>query len=217
MLMAHASDEEKFARGLDRLLGMPRVRELVAAYFDPAPANRFAGEDFDCLGDNPPDRLVADDLLAATLLDIRFPPDAVRHLLHAKAREIGEILEGWQDVPLWKATDEDIEQAQRLWNLLRCRQVNRTKQSKICARKRPQFLPVFDDVVDRYFGSPIQVWRPLRAVLADSDRHRRIENLRPSGLSHRISTLRLLDVAVWMVESRSQYVSGIRRLRGFDG
>lgn len=44
---------------------------LVKAYFDPV--GPFAGATFDTLGDNEPDHVGADDLLAVTLLDVKVP------------------------------------------------------------------------------------------------------------------------------------------------
>lgn len=206
-------DTIKFASYIDALLARPELNALVSAYFDPA--NRFAATDFDTLGENLRGRIAIDDLLAATLLDIRFPPDAVRKLLHTRADAITDVLTGWEDVPLWEATDHDLSRAEMLWDLLRCRNVNRAKQSKLCARKRPKMIPVHDGVVHRFFGYPNRFWYPLRAALSEGNRHKRIDALRPPGLPGTISALRLLDVAVWMTESRSQYVVRLRRI--FEG
>jgi hypothetical protein len=53
--------------------------KLVAAFFDPA--RPFAGATFDTLPDNPPNTFTASDLVAVSLLDVRFEPRAVRQAL----------------------------------------------------------------------------------------------------------------------------------------
>ncbi|MHB1432167.1 MAG: DUF6308 family protein [Streptosporangiaceae bacterium] len=50
----------------------------MALYFDHA--QPFAGLTFDVLGRNPPHEISSDNLLAVTLLNVRWPPLAVRTL-----------------------------------------------------------------------------------------------------------------------------------------
>lgn len=56
-------------------LATPRLRDAVALYFDPE--QPFAGHTFDSLGQNPPNKITSDDLLAVTLLNVRWTPPAV--------------------------------------------------------------------------------------------------------------------------------------------
>ena len=77
----------------DRLsanLATPRLRDAVALYFDPD--RPFAGQLFDSLGRNPTDMITSDDLLAVTLLDVRWTPLAVRRLLTDQDAKVGEML-----------------------------------------------------------------------------------------------------------------------------
>ena len=71
-------------------LATPGLRDAVARYFDAV--QPFAGQTFDSLGNNPPDQIVSDDLLAVTLLDVRWTPLAVRHLLNDQAAKVTELL-----------------------------------------------------------------------------------------------------------------------------
>ncbi|OZB88551.1 MAG: hypothetical protein B7X41_07570, partial [Microbacterium sp. 14-71-5] len=81
-----------------------RGAELVNHYYRDKP---FAGSLFDDLGDNPPDRFTTDDLLAASLLDVRFKPEAVRALVSAGVAD--DLLSGVPtDLPLWEADYEAV-------------------------------------------------------------------------------------------------------------
>jgi len=74
---------------------------------------------------------------------------------------------------------------------------------KLLARKRPRLIPIYDSVVKQAMGEPESWWRPLRAVLRDApDVVDRVEDLRPEAVD--VSTLRLLDVAIWMACSQSK-------------
>ncbi len=69
--MDGGSVADEVGRRIDAALSPPAA-DLVAAYFDPY--GPFAGETFDTLGDNPPDQITTDDLLALTLLSVVVPP-----------------------------------------------------------------------------------------------------------------------------------------------
>jgi len=62
----------------------------MAAYFDPAEG--FAGMSFCTLGHNPPGAVTADDLLAVSLLDIAWRPEAVPQLLGIEAGRVSAML-----------------------------------------------------------------------------------------------------------------------------
>lgn len=99
-------------------LATPGLREAVALYFDPR--HPFAGQMFDSLGRNPADVITSDDLLAVTLLDVRWTPLAVRRLLTDQAARISELLrEISSDADLW-ADDcaEQLNAVNPLWDLL---------------------------------------------------------------------------------------------------
>jgi hypothetical protein len=87
---------------------------LLVSFFDPD--GPFAGSTFDDLPNNPRNEFSASDLLAASLLDVRFEPRAVRALLEGSANSFSQYLANIpDDVDLWAATDEDLGSAYALW------------------------------------------------------------------------------------------------------
>lgn len=200
-----------FARRTDAVLAPPAT-ELVEAFF--SPTGRFAAATFDLLGTNDPWRISTDDLLAVTLLDVRFRPPAVRALLWHEAATVADLLSRVPaDLPLWAATDADLDAATAAWSFL-CAQdgVGPVIAGKLMARKRPRLVPVSDSVIDKALKPPSgNLWTALRAALTDQGRRADVEALRPSGLTHDVSTLRLVDVAAWMRFSESTNARDVRQ------
>jgi hypothetical protein len=71
--------------------------------------------------------------------------------------------------------------------------------NKLCARKRPLLLPVYDTVVKAALQPTRQsFWEPLRNEFADGELQSRLMELRDEAGVPNLSLLRVLDVAVWM-------------------
>ena len=152
---------------LRETLTRPGLGPAVAAYFDPAEG--FAGMTFSTLGDNPPDRLTAADLLAVSLLDISWRPDVVRRLLGSDQDRFAGLLAGIRtDVNLWQASDADLATVDLLWDaLLDIPGVGTASAAKLLARKRPRLCPITDKVVIAAAGLPGLTWEVLRCLLRD--------------------------------------------------
>ena len=185
---------------------------LVNAYFDPE--NRFAGATFETLEPNDHDAFSASDLLGAGLLDVPFLPRAVRTLLQTQRDTFNALLAAVpHDVDLWRASDEQLLPAYALWAQVRKLDgVGPTRASKLMARKRPRLIPVVDSVVKTGLHFEDDSWKELRSALCENDGSlvTEIEALRPEGLTQRVSTLRILDAALWMNLSRSIHVEPFR-------
>ncbi|HUY47260.1 MAG TPA: DUF6308 family protein [Streptosporangiaceae bacterium] len=179
---------------------MPGLGPAVAAYFDPAEG--FAGMSFTTLGHNPPGEVTADDLLAVSLLDIAWRPEAVRLLLGSQAERVSSMLTAIRgDLDLWDASDADLATVDRLWDaLLDMPGVGTATAAKLLARKRPRLCPVTDKVVIRAAGLPGLTWEVLRCLLQDPDARAEVEALRPPEAAG-ASLLRILDVAIWVARS----------------
>lgn len=198
------------ARSIDALLDLPESRQLVSRYYDEK--GTFAGRLFDQLGQNSPNVFTRDDLLAVTLLDVRFTPTGIRSILGSEADVLAEELSRLPpNLALWDADDAQLDCAEPLWRrLVATPGVGEVIAGKLLARKRPRLIPIVDQVVIRVLGpAPENYWRGIRGALQDTARRERIEALR-SNDSKGISQLRLLDSLVWMHGSESRSARAAR-------
>jgi hypothetical protein len=181
---------------------MPGLGPAVAAYFDPAEG--FAGMSFTTLGRNPPNKVTPGDLLAVSLLDIAWRPEAVRQLLGSQADLVSGLLAAiGSDVDLWEASDGDLAAVARLRDaLVDMPGVGIVSAAKLLARKRPRLCPITDKVVIRAAGSPKLTCEALRCLLRDPEVRAEVEALRPPDAAG-ASLLRILDVAIWVAVSPS--------------
>lgn len=188
------------------------AKPLIEQFFDID--GPFAATTFDTLPDNDRDRFTTTDLLAVTLLDVALPPPSVRSLLKTDAEKFNDLLTAVpDDVDLWKVSDEDLVHAEALyWALRELPKVGRTRASKLMARKRPRLIPVVDSVIIEALNLGDDSWVSLRACLSDPTVRQAIEASRPvNAPAGSISTLRLLDAAVWMRCSQSRHAKNARR------
>lgn len=206
------------AEQIDSILGRPLIGKLVETYFE---WTCFAGIDFDRLGPSAVDQFEPSDLLALNLLDIRMGPEAIREILSGKFDHF--LREIPVDIDLWSEDFSDgshpRETADSLYTAIRqLPDVGPTTTSKLLARKRPRLVAIRDEVVERTLKlEGVQWWSPLAWALGDDapggkERRDRINQLAPAV---RVSTLRRLDVAVWMVGSSSGNAKRARLEIGF--
>lgn len=201
-------------RRLHADLATPGLAKLVTAYFNPV--GPFAGPTFDHIGLNPPDKVTSDDLLAVTLLDVRWNPLAIRQLLGEKAETLtGHLVKISADTDLWDATPEKLRAVDELWEVL-CKLpgVGETIASKLLARKRPRLAPITDGVIVTVIGTRGQTWPTLRCCLQDKSFRNSILALRRCPEAEDASLLRLFDVALWMLYSDSGRAGQARRDAG---
>lgn len=194
------------AAAIEAILATSNVNDEVARYFDPDTG--FAADTFNTVGDNDPFDLTESDLLAVSLLDTPLPPNAVRGLLGPDRGTFAHALhEIGPDLDLWDPhSDQPRVAAATLWSWLhRYRGVGDTRAGKLLARKRPRLIPIIDSVVAAAIPARhMRYWDDLATALRQNPHlvdH--IEALRPASLTRIVSTLRLLDVAVWMTQGGS--------------
>ena len=196
------------------LLGDMRVSGWAEAYFNPEKS--WTASTFNTLGLNDPYTLNCDDLLAVHLLGIDFKPITVRRLLlpGEEKHQVEELLSTIDPgTRLWDAgAVEALDCANALWLYLKTNKdkfpgVDWVTAGKILARKRPHLIPILDRHVDSYLQPPKgEFWEVLGAALQEGELVEQIERLRPKPVSSvemraQVSTIRLLDVAIWMHET----------------
>jgi hypothetical protein len=191
------------ATGLDR---------AIATYFSEP---EFAGMTFSDLGRNPPDEIIADDLLAVSLLDIVWRPQAVRVLLGSNQRQLSGLLAAIpQATDLWDASSEDIRPIDAMWDALTAIDgVGAASATKLLARKRPRLCPISDSVVNKAVDVPHRTWDVLRCLMQDPGARAEVEALRPAAATG-AGLLRILDVALWVSYSRSGAAQWVREKAG---
>lgn len=168
----------------------------------------WSGRHFDVIGENDPNAITGDDLVAVSLLSIEIPPEAAIAILEDKKDELVGCLKNipqGKDAVLWEVGESTINegsQADSLWQILHeIDGIGWVTAHKLCARKRPHLLPVYDSVVKAALQPRSrEFWKPLRKTLVDHPEIvARLEEVKEdAGIDKRISLLRTMDVAVWM-------------------
>ena len=122
----------------------PPAEGLLADYFDLE--GPFAADTFDTFEVTHPDQVLASDLLAVTMLDVRIRPLALRQILGRSAQELSNGLRLLPtDLDLWEASDDQLAELDRLDDLLRrpCHPgLGPVVASKLLSRKRPRLAPI---------------------------------------------------------------------------
>jgi len=204
---------ESVLNAVEHLLEIDHLVELVHTYLEGPPATKFAGALFDELQPNETFKIGSSDLVAVSLLDVRFGSSAVQELLFKSAfdAQLAGLPEG---TPLWLADDSVISALERAFDsLCLLSGVGRTKATKLLARKRPLLAPITDSLVEGFYNS--QGWshlRPLATALATRpDLVRILESMGVSRGATAPSALRVLDIAIWMTRSNSRSAQTARR------
>lgn len=200
------------------LLAKSNLRKLIEEYLKGPPETKFAGGLFDELKSNKPDVVEASDLVAVSLLDVRFGADAVKKLLEEEFinRELGEIPNN-QD--LWEVNEEVLDHLEKTFLKLKGLDgVGRTKATKLLARKRPRVAPISDSVVEKFYGlSEWEYLRPLRRLLGSNLNYvGQINDLVNPQIGYVPSTLRILDISIWMAGSNSRAARNCRKKFDFS-
>ena len=203
------------AAKLRATLATPGLRKLVACYFEPD--GDFAGMTFTELGDNPPNEITTDDLLAASLLDLSWPPSAVRAVLQNQNVEISAKLACIDaQTELWDASEELLAKVDDLWSaLVAIKGIGDVRAVKLLARKRPLLGPITDSVVVGAIGLPKRTRDVIRCLTKSEADRALIQELCPAAASG-ASLLRILDVAVWMLYSQSRAAKNARKDTGLS-
>jgi hypothetical protein len=208
--MAHPKDVEELLRILKDDRSVPELR----SYFNidtPDAHPEYTGARFDTLDgggdrDDVRDVITPHDLLAVACLDVTVPTPVALELVEGQlGREIGARL---RDIPTMVALGEagadelvaSRSPADEAWGLLEASDnVGWVIAGKILARKRPRLIPVWDNVVKCAVGRPRDGWLWLDGRLQNGRIGKELDRLhRAADLPELVSSLRVLDVVIWM-------------------
>lgn len=188
--------------------------DLVRRYFerDEEGRARYTGSRFDnwqgggLYGVNA-NRITDADINAVAFLSVEIPPRAVIELVERRAAEIEALL---SEIPMTlelhladAAAVSPGSKPDQLWHLLQdVTGVGWVTAGKLCARKRPQLLPVYDERVKLLVGAPDNFWEGLRQQLRADDHElaRRLDSIRQQAAAD-LSIIRVFDVIAWMEAS----------------
>jgi hypothetical protein len=150
------------------------------------------------------------DILAVQALNVTIPTSTAARLIEDAHENVFRNLailpthvELWDDDAL--AYVEDGGPAEDLWSsLMGYEEIGWAVAHKLCARKRPNLLPVYDVVVKAALQpTRSSYWLPLRATLREHHLVPVLEELRSrAGLDRVVPLLRVFNVAVWMEARR---------------
>lgn len=187
--------------------------DYLRQYYSPG---QFTGAHFNSLAnDNEATNIFTPgDLYAVSTLAVTVPAKAGIALLEDQAEEFNGMLGQIPTRELKDLSEDEFGQhlgpesaAQKLWDSLRRNdpsherwKVGPTTASKIMARKRPHLIPIEDSVLDRAINRGRQNswklwWEALRT---DGYLEQRAIMLRDAVGRPELSTLRVLDVLLWM-------------------
>ncbi|SET22314.1 DUF6308 family protein [Geodermatophilus poikilotrophus] len=175
----------------------------LRTYYGLDDGRRYTGSYFDDWQGNAEDRFTAEDLVAVSFLSVFLPPLAARELLAERADHFAQLLSAiGPDHDLVEVSDsiDGSWPVRELYTALRrLRGVGPTIASKLCARKRPRLVPVYDSIVARVTDASRRQWEPLRLELRRNDLHDRLVALRAEArVGEHVSPLRIYDVVTWM-------------------
>jgi len=208
---------------VEELLGILRDRRSLSELRDyynldrPDDRPQYTGARFDTLDgggarDGVRDTVTPYDLLAVACLEVVVPTPVGLSLVEGPlGQEIGSLL---REIPADLALgDADANThvkhgspADRAWWLLDAQDdVGWVIAGKVMARKRPELIPVWDNVVRCAFGRPREnAWLWLDGRLRqDGGLREQLDQLHQAAqLPKLVSRLRVLDVVVWMRHRR---------------
>ncbi|MBP5911736.1 MULTISPECIES: DUF6308 family protein [Streptomyces] len=182
---------------LHPVLASDQAVEQLRWYFgigQPPGAASFTGRRFEHLaggGDRPEaaNAVTADDLIAVQTLSVTIPAEAALDLLEGRlGAQLSDLLyEIPNRVDMAEADAADLapgSPTDAAWRLLTDQPgIGWVTAGKLLARKRPRFLPVYDQVVRCVLGRPASFWLDLHAALRADDRalHHELVALRRSA------------------------------------
>lgn len=206
-----------------RSISEDQAREWAKTYYGKNGNAAYSGAYFELVGreESELNRISAGDLYAPMCLSVKVPIKVGVYILESDADEVNGLLAAIpSDLGLRALSESEYESvlgegssAWKLWDILRATHrkegrwyIGPTTASKIMARKRPHLIPIEDKVVNSVIGSDGKDswdlwWEALSEHGDEMEKLARV--VREAADRPDLSTLRALDVALWMKGKRT--------------
>jgi Family of unknown function (DUF6308) len=123
------------------------------------------------------------------------------------------------DEDIWDRPDllKPGGEAWKLWKLLQKEGhgILEVTAGKLISRKRPRLIPIVDSVVAKIINVDRQdQWDFFGSYLSDPQRRVDLDKMKPRNLVPSVSTLRILDITLWMWGSEGKPAKKARQTVG---
>ena len=187
------------------------AKSSLEAYFF---INAFTGSSFETFIGNDLDNFTAEDIVAVSMLSVKIPPSASRWILKTGREDLSELLSKIEpDLPIGHP-DANLTEGRDAWNLRKMLillwGVGPTTASKLLAAKRPFLFPIYDQHVAKALQlSPEKYWQPWQEFMRSPNGEKAskiIGQMAQSLDKPHLSTLRLLDIVIWMQQHGHKFI-----------
>jgi hypothetical protein len=188
------------------------AKSSLEAYFF---GNAYTGSSFETFCGSVPNNFTAEDIVAVSMLSVNIPPSASRWILKTGQEDLSKLLSKiGRDLSI-DHPDADLTKGSHAWNLWKMLilrwGVGETKASKLLAAKRPFLFPIYDQHVAKALQlSPEKYWQPWQEFMRSQNGEmasKMIGQIAQSIDKPHLSTLRLLDIVIWMQQHGHTFIT----------
>lgn len=145
------------------------------------------------------------DVFAVSLLGVPTPPQALRLIPCSAAKcSPAHVLSADPDAPLWDLDYTDLQMHLEAFRWIKgeITGAGEVWASKFLARRHPHQIPIWDQRVRDFFGSPKRWWTPLKLALQEHELRNELAQLHQRSAAMSLSLVRFIDIAAWMRGSK---------------
>ena len=174
----------------------------------------FTGSSFETFCGKEPDNFTAQDIVAVSMLSVNIPPSASRWILGDGKKKLNLLLQEIDQKLSIDSPEADLTKGSTAWELWKSIHVlwgvGETKASKLLATKRPFLFPIYDQHVAKALQlSPEKYWQPWQEFMRSRNGEKAskmIGQIAQSLDKPHLSTLRLLDIVIWMQQHGYKFI-----------
>jgi hypothetical protein len=188
------------------------AKSSLEAYFF---RHAFTGSSFESFYDKQSIEFTEKDIVAVSMLSVNIPPSATRWILGEGRTQLSDLLKKIDPNIAIEDQNANLTRDNTAWNLWKAihsrRGIGETMASKLLAAKRPALFPIYDQHVAKALQlSQDRYWQPWQDFMRGEDgkKAKRIVNDIAQELGKQdLSTLRLLDIVIWMRQHGHKFIT----------